>query len=109
MTDKQPSQPLTGRARSLANLKRYPKGQTGNLSGRPKDLANFGDLLMKEFYKTVTAVMNGKTVKKSQGEIVAQQMVKNATKGKPPIRRSLFTIVAFLKTLTDGYTHTGAP
>jgi hypothetical protein len=41
---------------------------------------------MKEFYKTVTAVMNGKTAKKSQGEIVAQQMVKNATlKGKPPI------------------------
>jgi hypothetical protein len=30
--------------------------------------------------------MNGKTVKKSQGEIVARQMVKNAAvKGKPPI------------------------
>jgi Family of unknown function (DUF5681) len=82
VTDEQPSQPLTGRARSLANLKRYPKGQTGNPSGRPKDLANFGDLLMKEFYKAVTAVMNGKTVKKSQGEIVAQQMVKNATQGQ---------------------------
>jgi hypothetical protein len=37
---------------------------------------------MREFYKTVTAVMNGKTVKKSQGEIVAQQMVKNATQGQ---------------------------
>ena len=42
VTDEQPSQPLTSRARSLANLKRYPKGQTGNPSGRPKDLANFG-------------------------------------------------------------------
>jgi hypothetical protein len=33
---------------------------------------------MKEFYKTVVASMNGQAVKKTQGEIVAQQMVKNA-------------------------------
>jgi hypothetical protein len=54
------------------------KGQSGNKSGRPKDLANFGELLMKEFYETVIASMGGKTVKRSQREIVAQQMVKNA-------------------------------
>jgi hypothetical protein len=55
----------------------------------PKDLANFGEILMREFCKTVVARMGGKTVKRSQGEIVAQQMVKNAIlKGKPPIWRS---------------------
>jgi hypothetical protein len=35
------------RARSLANLKRYPKGETGNRSGRTKDLRKFGDIIMK--------------------------------------------------------------
>ena len=38
---------------------------------------------MKEFYKTVVASMNGQAVKKTQGEIVAQQMVKNAIIGAP--------------------------
>ena len=76
MSDEQASPPLTGRARSLANLKRYPKGETGNRSGRTKDLRKFGDIIMKEFYRTVVASMGGKTVKKTQGEIVAQQMVR---------------------------------
>jgi len=68
VSDEQPDQPLSGKARHLANLKPYVKGQSGNKSGRPKDLANFGELLMKEFYKTVIASMGGKTVKRSQGE-----------------------------------------
>jgi hypothetical protein len=55
MSDEQASPPLTGRARSLANLKRNPKGKSPNLGGKPKDLAKFGDILMKEFYKTVAA------------------------------------------------------
>jgi hypothetical protein len=82
VSDEQADQPPTGRARSLANLKRHPKGQTGNPSGRPKDLRKFGDILMKEFYKTVTASLGGKTVHKMQGEIVATR------------RRSLLTVFA---------------
>jgi Family of unknown function (DUF5681) len=78
VSEKQPDQALTGKARHLANLKPFPKGKSGNPSGKPKDLANFGELLMKEFYKTVIANMAGKTVKRSQGETVAQQVVKNA-------------------------------
>jgi hypothetical protein len=62
----------------------YKKGQSGNLKGRPKgrakDLAHLGDLVVKEFYKTVVANIGGKIVKISQAEILAQQMVKNAIK-----------------------------
>jgi hypothetical protein len=83
-----PAPPLTGKAKRLANLKPYVKGQSGNKSGRPKDLAKFGDILMKEFYKTVVASMGGKTVKKRQGEIVATMMVKNAI-SKGPIAMNL--------------------
>ena len=46
VSDEQADQPLTGRARSLSNLK---PGQPGNKSGRPKDRGRFGEILMKEF------------------------------------------------------------
>ena len=54
------------------------KGQIGNTKGRPKDLARFGDILMREFYKTVPVNLAGKTANKTQGEIVALEIVKNA-------------------------------
>jgi hypothetical protein len=72
---------------------RFKPGQSGNPrgrpKGRPKDLANFGELLMKEFYKQVPALIAGKTVIKSQGEIVANQMVKNAITTKQPAYLSI--------------------
>jgi Family of unknown function (DUF5681) len=74
---------LTGRARSLANLRPFVKGQIGNTKGRPKDLARFGDILMREFYKTVPVKLAGKTVNKTQGEIVALGIVKNAILNGP--------------------------
>jgi hypothetical protein len=55
-----------GKAKGRASLKLRKKGQSGNKCKRPKDLDNFGNLLMKEFYKTL------------QGVMVAQQMVENA-------------------------------
>jgi hypothetical protein len=94
VSDEQETKPLTGRARSLANLKRNPKGVSGNPSGRPKDLRKFGDILMKEFYKTVAASLGGKTVKKSQGEIVATMMVKNAISKGPA---SLSILLKFIE------------
>jgi hypothetical protein len=88
VSDQPSDKPLTGLARSLANLKRYPKGQTGNPSGRTKELARFGDILMREFYKTVPANLDGKTINKQQGEIIAMQMVKNAI-NKGPVAQKL--------------------
>ena len=61
---------------------RFQKGKSGNPGGRPKasskDLAHFGDILTKEFYKKVPAQLAGKVVNRTQGEILAQQMIKNA-------------------------------
>ena len=78
MSEDQEAPPLTGKAKGYANLKPWTKGVSGNKSGRPKDLGKFGEILMREFYKTVVANMGGKTVKKTQGELVAAQMVKSA-------------------------------
>jgi hypothetical protein len=71
---------------------RFKPGQSGNPDGRPKgqskDLVSFGDLLMKEFYKTVPANLGGKTVNKTQGQIVAMKMVTNAI-NKGPVAMNL--------------------
>jgi hypothetical protein len=71
---------------------RFKPGQSGNPRGRPKgqskDLVSFGDLLMKEFYKTVPANLGGKTVNKTQGQIVAMKMVTNAI-NKGPVAMNL--------------------
>jgi Family of unknown function (DUF5681) len=76
---------------------RFPKGKSGNPGGRPKasskDLANFGDLLMKELYKTVPASLGGKTVNKMQGEIMVMQMMKAAINGKMSDRRLLLQFI----------------
>jgi len=86
--------PLTGRARSLANLKPFPKGHCGNRKGRPKDLARFGDILMGEMFKTVPANLAGKVVNKTQGELLAIRMMKNAITGGPPAQKLLLQFIA---------------
>jgi hypothetical protein len=72
-------------------------GQSGNPSGRPKgrskDLDNFGDILMREFFKTVPVSLVGKTVNKTQGEVLAMQMMKKAINGGTPERRLLLQFV----------------
>jgi hypothetical protein len=42
---------VTGKARSLANLRPFVKGGVGNPKGRPKDLSRFGNIMMRDFYK----------------------------------------------------------
>ena len=76
---------------------RFQKGKSGNPGGRPKgrskDLVNFGDILMKEFYKTVPANLGGKTVNKMQGEILAMQIMKAAINGTMSDRRLLLQFI----------------
>jgi Family of unknown function (DUF5681) len=88
VSDDPASQPVTGRAKGYANIKPWKKGRSGNPKGKPKDLAKFGDILMKEFYNTVAAQVNGKTVKKMQGEFIAMQMIKGAI-SKGPVAQAL--------------------
>jgi hypothetical protein len=75
----------------------FQKGVSGNPGGRPKgrskDLVNFGDILMKEFYKTVPATLAGKVVNKTQGEILAMQMMKAAISGTMSDRRLLLQFI----------------
>ena len=93
MSEEQATPPLKGRARSLANLKPWKKGVSPNPGGKPKDIVNFGDLLMKEFYKTVPASLGGKTVNKRQGEIIAMQMVKGAINKGPMAQKLLLQFI----------------
>jgi hypothetical protein len=76
---------------------RFQKGKSGNPGGRPKgsskDLAHFGDILTKEFYKKVPAQLAGKVVNKIQGEILAMQMMKAAINGKMCDRRLLLQFI----------------
>jgi hypothetical protein len=76
---------------------RFQKGKSGNPGGRPKgsskDLANFGDILMKEFYKPVPVSLVGKTVNKTQGEVLAMQMMKKAINGTMSDRRLLLQFI----------------
>jgi Family of unknown function (DUF5681) len=81
VSDEQEAPPLTGRAKSLANLRPRPpwkKGQSGNPSGKPKNLARLGDLFTKELFKTVPVTMGGQIVNKMQAEVLVSQMVKQA-------------------------------
>ncbi len=71
----------------------FQKGKSGNPSGRPKNLSRFGDVLMKEFFKPVVAQIGGKTVRKSQMELVAQQMIKDAIIKGPTARSMLLKFV----------------
>jgi hypothetical protein len=73
------------------------QGKSGNPGGRPKarskDLGNFGDILMGEFYKTVPAQLAGKVVNKMQGEILAMQIMKAAINGTMSDRRLLLQFI----------------
>ena len=85
------SPPITGKAKGLANLRPpWKKRQSGNTTGRPKDLARLGDLFAQELFKVVPANIGGKIVKKSQAELLVSQMVKQAiTKGGTATRIAL--------------------
>lgn len=61
---------------------RFKQGKSGNPSGRPKGLTNFDTTLLKEFYKPVSATINGKPIKVTNDKLFAASLVKDGiTKG----------------------------
>jgi hypothetical protein len=69
-------QPLTGRARSLANLRPYPKGKSGNPKGRPKTpITDWYRKLAKRKFPT------DKEGRK-YAQLVAEAQFRQAIKGK---------------------------
>lgn len=92
MSDEQEPPAPVGREKGYANLRPKPwkKGQSGNPSGRPKNLARIGDLFTKEMFKSVPVKMEGMIVNKLQAEILVSQMVKQAiSKGGQATRLAL--------------------
>jgi hypothetical protein len=61
---------------------RFKQGKSGNPSGRPKGRTNFDKTLLKEFYKPVSATINGKPIKVTNDKLFAASLVKDGiTKG----------------------------
>ncbi len=60
---------------------RFKPGQSGNPSGLAKIPSNFDEMSLKELYRKVPATENGKPVKKSQLELLAEAVVKNGIRG----------------------------
>ncbi|HZZ23809.1 MAG TPA: DUF5681 domain-containing protein [Roseiarcus sp.] len=93
MSEEQAPKPLNRPRAQPCEPQAWKKGVSPNPGGRPKDIVNFGTLLMKEFYKTVPASIAGKTVNKQQGEIIAMQMVKGAINKGPMAQKLLLQFI----------------
>lgn len=70
-----------GRAKGLANLKPFKKGESGNPKGRPEGARNRSTVL-KELLATECDFTNPLTFKKERAELEKQLMVALIAKGK---------------------------
>jgi hypothetical protein len=70
-----------GKAKRLANLKPFKKGESGNPNGRPEGVRNRSTVL-KELLATECDFTNPLTFKKESAELEKQLMVALIAKGK---------------------------
>ena len=67
----------------------FKPGQSGNPSGRPKGRPKFAAILMDEFYKIVSATINGKPVKENQARLFARSIITDGITRGPQSKRTL--------------------
>lgn len=60
---------------------RFPKGKSGNPSGRPKGSRSLPSLLANELRKKILVVIGGKQVHKSKAELITRRLVDSAING----------------------------
>ncbi len=58
----------------------FKEGNSGNPTGRPKRRPSFHSLLTKQLQKTVTVSKNGKSVRMTNYELIAQQLISSVFK-----------------------------
>jgi hypothetical protein len=61
----------------------FPKGTSGNPTGRPKKARDLGATLLREANSPITIVENGQKVRLSKHEVALKMFMNNVMKGKP--------------------------
>jgi Family of unknown function (DUF5681) len=69
---------------------RFPKGTSGNPTGRPKKARDLGAVLLREANSPITIVENGQKVRLSKHEVAVKMFMNNVMKGKPSDLRLYF-------------------
>jgi hypothetical protein len=77
---------------------RFKTGQSGNKKGRPKKLATFADVILKQLRKIVTISIGGKVQKISMLEAIALKHVSQAANGN---HKSTALLLDLLKPTED--------
>jgi hypothetical protein len=73
---------------------RFKPGQSGNPKGRPKGHKSFPVTLLREFDKSVSAIINGKPVKATNRQLFATSLVKNGITGGAQAKKLLWSLVS---------------
>jgi Family of unknown function (DUF5681) len=68
----------------------FPKGTSGNPTGRPKKARDLGATLLREANSPITIVESGQKVRLSKHEVAVKMFMNNVMKGKPSDLRLYF-------------------
>jgi hypothetical protein len=89
---------------------RFKKGQSGNITGRPRGSKNFATLLNQALNQTITVVENGRRRKITKREAVISQLVNKSAGADLRAIKILFDIQQALEARSEpGATEAGSP